>query len=171
MTTKERLEAVMRAVAIREQETTEQEQKREAEVRDALVQVYAVQDEIKDILLLAREALRHGYDLPNEYFGNRCDRPLVADGCRHNVGIMNAQHAFVTVENTGRGYCADAVGFYRGGACGPWDFYVTEDSVYCRHEKTRATREPSLEDLKRFLHGYRAFKTDFYKWFDETFPG
>ena len=72
---------------------------------------------------------------------------FIADMFYHKIGIMRK---------------SDFMGFYAGGACGPWDFYVNGDTFFEEHEEKHTFRKPETRTIKKFCDGFEQYETAFY---------
>lgn len=169
MTLNERLAMLDKKVADDKAKQLSAEEKERLTVKEMLDKIEGFSHEIWELIELANACRAKGIKLPVGYDGNYdglkkygYDYDAMADGIYHGVGFM---------ENRIKGNI-EYVGYYNGGACGPWDFYTDGVIAFCRHEKEHnLTKEVSSKECKKFLTMFPRFRDAFYKWFDTEIGG
>lgn len=160
MTTEERIAMMDRAIERENQEERAKKEETEKKIVAYTQKVLAMSDRIKQLIELG-ESVRQRGKMP--YIDSRdekynMDKVFVSNGISHRVGFMG--HLRTPIRS---------IGFYAGGANGPWDFYANGNTVFVEHEDTKMLGVPSINDFKRFFEQFDSFEARFYAWFDKEF--
>lgn len=143
-------------------------QKEQNEHEKLIEQIRSLGTRIEELIKVGNAVLHAGkmpyVDLLDEKY--HMDKVFISNGWSHRVGFMG--HPSRTNETITH------VGFYNGGACGPWDFFVNSKEVFDKHERDYSLESercttPSIKNMKTFLDGFDDFETRFYTWFDKRF--
>ena len=163
MNTNDRLAMLENAL---EKERIQQEledQKKLKEQNRLFEQILALGPQIEELIKLGNAVL-HAGKMPyvdSLYEEDNMDKVFIANGWSHRVGFMGRPNK---QEDT-----IYHVGFYSGGACGPWNLFVNQNEEFERHEDTKKMRIPSIEHMQKFINEFDDFEKRFYIWFDKTF--
>ncbi len=159
MTLEERLSLIETKIKKDEEKKKMQENKRIQQSIESVNKIKSLQDRIEALLIVINKCIELKVEIPDKYkttyygYGNNTVT-FCADGFYHKVGFM------------GKINPVKYIGFYNGGACGPWDFYTNGIETFNKHERTQEIREASLQDMKYFLNEFDIFEHAFYNWID-----
>lgn len=162
MTYEERVQNIKNEVAKREREEQEKVAKEKAERQGLINSIKELAPRIEMILKLANECEKNGIHIKDYtgYYGNVCEkRPnLISNSIEHFLGLMWPEYGEY-----------EFLGFYNGGACGPYDLYTNGKDVYyikgTPHMPEKKV-EPKMYDLKYFLKEFENFEKEFYNYID-----
>ena len=167
MTLNDRLAMIDNKIA---NDKAKQEAKQKAEMSALDVAMEKIKDlniRIWELLEVVNGLKAKGFKIPGDGWGIDADHKALkkygydygamADGIRHGVGFMGL-------------YSKEPikyVGFYAGGANGPWDFYTDGAEIFCKHEDSNVIKIPTSYDCQKFLDMFNNFEKAFYAWFEE----
>lgn len=160
MTTQERIAMMKKTIEHENHEAMVKAQKAEDERREYVKKVLDLRDRIKAIIELGK-CVQQKNEMPYVDFLDEqyhMGKVFMANGWSHRVGFMGHLRSPIAY-----------VGFYAGGACGPWDFYTDGESVFLQHEETGSRQIPTTSKMKDFIDRFDDFENRFYTWFDKRF--
>lgn len=168
-----RLQNIDNYILRKNTEAEEKKRRMEEEDKAARAKVLKLNERVEGLLTVANKLREAGIALPERntlrQFGY--DYDAVAEGFYHAVGF---QHNTRIPKFDSRGKLAELVtiGFYNGGACGPWDFFYrpgAKPDVWLSNEHNRDYKlNPSSTEYNKFLRQFPVFEEAFYKWLDVT---
>lgn len=143
-------------------------------------EIHKLQPRIQKMILLANAMKENGIAFPDKdkmkkygYFGSS-----IAEGFYHRIGFMGIYQG----EAAFRENPICFVGFYNGGACGPFNFFTDGNDIFELHEGwdklakcscasknglAAPFREATNGSMEKFLLNYSEFEASFLQWFDE----
>lgn len=127
----------------------------------ALQNCKLLQPRVQDLIDTANYLLEKGLTLPDKYELRKhgYDYDSWAEGFYHGAGFVSGKRVFGS-------YPVAYVGILNGGACGPWDLFVSGDKLFVKNRNTNAEQVPFRQHAERFAERFPKFEKAFYDWVD-----
>lgn len=166
----DRISRIRKAAEKRDAEKAAEEARKASELEAALQKVHDLEGRVSDLIILANECLRNGYDIgkyTDHLYAKNDPHYFLTDGWNHQIGFITRRVGWHDV-------VVEAVGIENGGACGSYDLIVTGEDTFYRHENYTclaqlygpAYKTPDIRDLNKFLAGFDKFEKRFLDYVD-----